>query len=303
MKVLVTGCYGFVGHHICCHLTKEGHKVVGTDRLGEKAVSEKAERVIRTPARMEYEDGNLVDTGFQRNLFHKHKPDMVVHCAAQWAIAHNRETMERFAQNNIVALLRLLETCREEHLKRFIFISSITARHDSKPSSLYGASKKFGEDACFVYSGLGLETVSLRLGAVYGPYMRRDSGLGRLFEAFSKGLPMKMGSGFRRKHEMVYIGDVCESVNRFLSSPLPVARNPTFLIAADDFTADYGDVVSLLGSALNLTPRYPGEFQKTVRNRKPDLSELKRIIDFVPSIGLSRGIELTLPWLRKEYNV
>jgi len=43
MKVLVTGAHGFIGYHVCKQLVKEGHEVLGVDRL-RNALSDKSER-------------------------------------------------------------------------------------------------------------------------------------------------------------------------------------------------------------------------------------------------------------------
>ena len=35
MNILITGCSGFIGFHLCEHLLKKGHKIFGVDNLNK----------------------------------------------------------------------------------------------------------------------------------------------------------------------------------------------------------------------------------------------------------------------------
>ena len=106
--------------------------------------------------------------------------DVVVHLAANTGVAPSVENPREDMENNILGTLNMLEAARRHKVKRFIFASSgapigeceppIHEEMAPHPVSPYGASKLAGEGYCSAYyRSIGLETVVLRFGNVYGP--------------------------------------------------------------------------------------------------------------------------------------
>jgi nucleoside-diphosphate-sugar epimerase len=100
--------------------------------------------------------------------------EVVVHLAATRKEA---PFVEDLVPNNIVGLYNTLEAAREAGVRRVVFASSaqtvaaypkgdtITIDHPPHPSSLYGATKVFGETlGRFYHDRYGLEFVALRIG-------------------------------------------------------------------------------------------------------------------------------------------
>ena len=166
MNVLVTGCHGFVGHNVCKALLAAGHTVIGTDRLNG-AISDKSARVKAiADAGLEYVEASLADPAQVEEVFGRARFDCVVHLAAQFPVKHTRQSVDQYIASNVTAFANVLEACRDRSVGRVVYSSSITAKHGARPSSMYAATKQFGELMGHVYARMGLEFVALRLGAV-----------------------------------------------------------------------------------------------------------------------------------------
>jgi UDP-glucose 4-epimerase len=145
VNVLVTGCAGFLGSHVCEALLVDGHAVHGVDDLSTGSAT-------WVPDAMMFNREPVLTFAGWFDL----RYDVVIHCAARADIRHNAEPKERelIWRSNVESTHRLVEsTVKRAH---FIFLSSGSVYGDSEghhftrhspthPDSLYAASKLAGE--------------------------------------------------------------------------------------------------------------------------------------------------------------
>ena len=296
MRVLVTGCHGFLGHHVARRLLALGHEVFGIDRI-RGAMSPKRERVEEIEGRgLRFVEADLCEFERVREIVRAYRFDAIAHMAAQFAIGHRTEYIERYIGGNVRAFLNVMEAALLAGVPRVVYASSIESSPAGKPSSLYGATKGFNEHAAHVYSLRGVVTIGLRYGIVYGPLMRMDTATRRVIRCLAERREMKMASGFHSRKPYVYIDDAAEFTARCLSAPMP---NPhvVMLLAADDFTANLGDVIDLAAPVLGVAPRYPFGFAPSPRQVKPDLAALALAVGELPKINLESGVPLLARWI------
>lgn len=287
MRVLVTGCHGFVGHYVCEEAVRAGHHVVGTERL-HRPRSNKSERMARAQD-IDVAAGDISDAKFLKDLFDAFEFDAVVHCAAQFPIKHTTDSMESYLSSNLAGFLRLIERARVSRVMRFVYTSSLVAATGGRPSNLYGATKRFNEEAAHVFACHGMETIGVRLAQVYGPMMRRDAGIWKLGQALKDGLQINHRTGFGRKREQVHVRDAAKTIVSSLTVDLP-ERNPVVLACADDFKADYGDIVKELARAMCVAPSYPDGYKLSPRVARNDVRPLEALGLYVPRTSLEEGM-------------
>lgn len=298
MKVLVTGCYGFIGSHTVRRLLAAGHEVVGVDRLvGARSPKDARVRALNK-AGLVYVESDISDPCRAQLIVNMHRPDAIVHLAGQFSIRHGADAAEAYVNSNVRSFVNVCEAARINGVKRVIYSSTIAARTE-RPTSLYGATMRARELMASAYAHLGLEMVGLRYAAVYGPMMRQDAGIYRVAMALRKGIACGMLTGFKSKHEQVDIKDAAEVTARFADAALP-SNYGIYLVAADDFLADFGDVVLHLADRLGVEPRYPEGFVLTPRHKHADLGNLGDVIGYVPRIRLERGMQRLAEWLVKQ---
>ncbi|MFL5796352.1 MAG: NAD-dependent epimerase/dehydratase family protein [Actinomycetota bacterium] len=179
---LVTGGAGFIGSHLSDRLLAEGHRVVAVDDLSSGRIANLGE------ARGYGKDFTFynmdVRTEGLRTLFERHRPEVVMHLAAQAGVRPSMEDPEEDASINVLGLLNVLKCAVSTGVRKFVLASSggtiygeprrlpvkETATSGSHPLSPYGITKKVAEDYLRFYQRFrGLEYTALALGNVYGP--------------------------------------------------------------------------------------------------------------------------------------
>ena len=140
MKILVTGCAGFIGSHLVDKLLKENHQVVGIDHL-----SDNYSPMIKLNAiRHNFDHPNftfLVKNTKQKEkmeiLFNKYKFDVVIHLAAYAGVRASIDQVLEFRDTNINSTVNLLELSKKYNIKNFIYASSssVYANNEKVPFS------------------------------------------------------------------------------------------------------------------------------------------------------------------------
>ncbi|MBD3639519.1 MAG: NAD-dependent epimerase/dehydratase family protein, partial [Marinobacter sp.] len=193
MKILVTGTAGFIGSHLAHRLLDRGDEVIGVDNVNDyydvNLKEARLERLTCKPGFTEIRK-DVADRGAMEALFREHKPERVVHLAAQAGVRYSIENPHAYVDANLVGFMNILEGCRHNDVKHLVYASSSSVYganetmpfsvHDNvdHPLSLYAASKKANELMAHTYSHLyNLPTTGLRFFTVYGPWGRPDMAL------------------------------------------------------------------------------------------------------------------------------
>lgn len=256
MRILVTGCYGFIGSRTCQVLASQGHEVLGVDRIRD-ARSYKADRVAETGI-ANFTEADLANDAHVRVLVARLKPEVIVHLAGQYSIPHGADSTRRYVDSNILSHLNILEAAEANKVRRVVYASSTAVSDNRKPSGLYGATLGFREEAAHVYSRRGVETIGLRYGAVYGPMMRRDTDIYRAVSEMLTGKKIRACKAFREAKPFVEVGIAALATAAAATiNPLPVA-----VAHVVDFDCEHlmSHVLDAVGEHLGVAVRYPQSF-------------------------------------------
>lgn len=297
VRIIVTGCHGFIGHHVCLALLRSGHDILATDRI-TGAVSPKAARVkaLAAAGRVHVEDLDLTNAGMVDELIAGFAPEAVIHLAGQFPIRHCREAVQSYVASNVTAWLNVAESCRLHKVARMVYASSITSKDNGKHSSMYGVTKRFAENSAYVYGTMGLSMIGLRYAAVYGPEIRRDSATWRVACDLIAGRTLRI-EALGKLTPLIDIADAVEVTMRFATRPR-APGSEVHVVAADDTYATMGDVAMMLSGHLGVTPRWPAGFVLDARHGRPSVASLSSAIDFVPRITLEEGMKRFAKWVR-----
>jgi UDP-glucose 4-epimerase len=159
MKVLVTGGLGFIGSHTVVELQNVGFEPVIIDNLSNSSI-EVLERITNiTGKKPLFEQMDLRDKTSVQNFFKKHSDvSGVIHFAASKAVGESVENPLLYYENNINALVYILQELQQKEEAHFIFSSSCTVYGQAEKMPItedasvqpamspYGNTKQIGEE-------------------------------------------------------------------------------------------------------------------------------------------------------------
>jgi len=157
-KILVTGGLGFIGSHTVVELQNEGFEVVIIDDLSNSKIEVLDGITSITGIKPEFVQLDLKEKSKVVEFFKNHNIKGVIHFAASKAVGESVEQPLKYYENNIAALVYLLQEMTKNEVSNFIFSSSCTVygQADTLPitekapiklaESPYGNTKQIGEE-------------------------------------------------------------------------------------------------------------------------------------------------------------
>jgi nucleoside-diphosphate-sugar epimerase len=324
MKVLVTGGTGFTGSHLTRRLLQKGHHVVVLDNQPGIFYDE----LKKMGADIHL--GSVADQALVDRLV---KGCEVIHHVAA-AFRKVNLPKKVYWDVNVEGTRYLLESSLKHNVRKFINCSTCGVHGDVKtppadenapiaPADYYQYTKYEGEKVVQQYLGKGLQIVTLRPAAIYGPgdperfYM--------LFKRINKGYFLMFGSGNSHYHPL-YIDNL---VDAFEAAEASNKGNGEAYLIADENSYPLNDLVKAiaesLGKKLNLVhlpfwplwtvalgceilykplPKEPPLFRRRVdwfrQNRSFNISKAKTEIAYQPRVGLKEGLAETAKWYKEK---
>tara|TARA_B100000519_G_scaffold18677_1_gene13624 strand:+ start:6146 stop:7120 length:975 start_codon:yes stop_codon:yes gene_type:complete len=167
MRLLITGGAGYIGSHIVLAALDRGYKVTVFDDLstGLKRNINKFAKFVK---------GSTCHKTDLFNLFKNNRYDGVIHLAASKAAGDSMLRPSKYAENNIIGGINLINACFENNISVFVFSSSASVygkpkytpldeNHSLNPDNYYGYSKLVIENNLKWFSKLkGINYAALR---------------------------------------------------------------------------------------------------------------------------------------------
>ncbi len=302
---MVTGGAGFLGSHLADLLLERGHRVVVLDNLVTGNVDNLAHHAGNRQFRFIYQD-------VTEYLFLEGPVDYVWHFASPASPVDYLELPIQTLKVGSLGTHKALGLAKHKGA-RFLLASTSEVYGDPAvhpqpedywghvnpigPRGCYDEAKRFAEALAMAYhKEHGLETRIVRIFNTYGPRMRlRD---GRVVPSFIsqalKNRPLTVFGDGRQTRSFCYYSDLIEGIYRLMlsQSHLPVnIGNPTEKTMLELARA----VITATGSRSRVVFRpLP---QDDPKQRRPDITRARRLLDWEPRIPLEEGLRQTIAWL------
>jgi len=197
-KILVVGGSGFIGSHVADKLTSENHDVIIYDIKDSPYISKNQEMVT----------GGILDLDKIKSIINN-GIDYVYNFASIADIKEANKNNDSVIDVNIKGHLKLMEACFENHVKRYIYSSSLYVY--SQYGSMYKASKQSAELYIEAFNEINeLDFTIVRCGTVYGPRAQDWNGFYKLIKKIIQDKQLVYEGSEDEVRSFIHVEDVAE---------------------------------------------------------------------------------------------
>lgn len=165
--VLVTGAAGSIGSELCRQIRSYGPRQLICLDQNESGMFYLQMELTETKEddTIQFCVADIRDSQRMRIVFRQFRPDIVFHAAAYKHVPIMEKNVAEALNNNVFALLSLLDISEENACQAFVLISSDKAVN---PRNVMGATKRLGEMILGCRNSNSMRCVSVRFGNVLG---------------------------------------------------------------------------------------------------------------------------------------
>ncbi|WP_428390184.1 dTDP-glucose 4,6-dehydratase [Lichenicoccus sp.] len=326
MRILLTGGCGFIGSAVVRHLIRAtDHSVVNIDKL-TYAASKDALEEAHTHPRHTLVTADITDLATMQQVFATHRPDAVMHLAAESHVDRSIDGPAVFIQTNVVGTFSLLEAARAYWTSlapkakaafRFHHISTdevfgalapndppFTETTPYDPRSPYSASKAASDHLVRAWHHTyGLPAFVTNTTNNYGPWHFPEKLIPLVTINAIEGRELPVYGDGSNQRDWLFVEDHAEALVRAVEHGQP---GETYAIGARQPRSNLQVVQAICGVLDELHPDPAGPRTRLIRyvTDRPghdfryeiDASHAMRALDWQPAHDFDRGIRRTVGW-------
>jgi len=308
MKILITGVAGFLGSHLAEKLIKDGHDVIGIDNF-----------YTGSKININYlsKNHNFIFEKLDITNKFNYKVDLIVNMACPASPTNYQQNPVETIRTNVLGIINCLDLASELDVPLFqTSTSEIYGDPQISPQvesywgnvnpigirSCYDEGKRVAETLMFDYHRqFGTKIKIARIFNTYGP--RMDLQDGRVVSNFIvqaiKNEPITVFGNGTQTRSFCYVTDLINAIVLFLFSDKKVT-GPINLGNPVEIT-----MLELAEKIIKLTDSKSQIInidlpQDDPKQRKPDISLAKQLLNWSPEVSLSEGLSLTVSDFRNR---
>jgi dTDP-glucose 4,6-dehydratase len=308
--VLVTGGAGFIGSNFVRLLLRESdHQVVNLDALTYAGNLENLIDV-HDEVRYTFAKGDITDRDGMQALFSSHRPEIVVHFAAESHVDRSVMDAGSFVRTNAMGTQVLLDMARSHDVQRFVHVSTdevygslgptglFTEGTPLQPNSPYAASKAASD--FLVQAAIhthGMDAVITRCSNNYGPYQFPEKLIPLMIANAleDKRLPV-YGDG-KNVRDWIYVADHCEGIKLVMEKGVTGEVYNLGGNAERENIAVIRALLQILGKGEDLI-QFVTDRPGHDRRYAMDIGKIEGALGWRPRYGFEDAMEETVRWYR-----
>ncbi len=323
---LVTGGAGFIGSHfVRIAIGEDLARIVNLDKLAYSGHRENLTEVEDSEGHR-FVHGDIAESGLLTQLFAKHRPDAVIHFAAQASVDRSLSDPHTTLTTNVLGTQTLLQAALEywrtlrlpeQKAFRFLQISTdevygslddpyakpVDEQHAYAPNSPYAASKAAADYIVRAYHrSFGLPTVVTHAANTYGPYQHPDKLIPVVITNARARKPIPIYGDGKHMRDWLHVDDHCRALLALLDRSRP---GESYNIGAACEKTNLQIVGSICRILDDLFPSPTPHIRLVThvldrpghdRRYAVDSTKLRNYVGWSPRIEFDRGLETTVRW-------
>ena len=323
MKILVTGCAGFIGFHLTKALLKKKIDVYGLDNLNnyyDLTLKKSRLNILKKNNQFKFKKLDIKNFTKLLNFLRKIKPNIIINLAAQAGVRYSFKNPQTYIDSNIKGFINVLEVAKNIDCKNLIYASSSSVYGDNKnipfrenqltdtPKQIYSISKKTNEYIAKIYSKFyNINCIGLRFFTVYGPYGRPDMALFKFVKNIYLNKPIDLYNYGNHKRDFTYIDDTIKAIMLIIDK---MKLNKFYGInkiynvskGKGEKLIDFLKIIEKkIGKKANIN--YLSMQNGDMKNTHGSISKIKKDYNFNPKTTIDNGIEKFVNWYKKFYEI
>lgn len=305
-RVLITGAAGFLGSHLCDRFIKEDYHVIGMDNLITGSL-DNIEHLFKL------ENFEFYNHDVSKYVHIPGKLDYILHFASPASPIDYLKIPIQTLKVGSLGTHNLLGLARSKKARILIASTSevygdpnVNPQHEEYwgnvnpvgPRGVYDEAKRFQEAITMAYHTFhGIETRIVRIFNTYGPRMRLNDG--RVLPAFIgqalRGEDLTVFGDGSQTRSFCYVDDLIEGIYKLLHSTY---TQPINIGNPDEITIKHfcEEIIKLTDSNQRIV--YRSLPQDDPKQRRPDITKAKEILNWEPRIDRKEGLELTYKYFK-----
>jgi len=312
MKILITGCCGFIGGHLCEQLlqTQNDIMIMGIDNMNDyynNQIKYKTLEILLKFKNFEFEKNDILNS----KLIYNWKPDKVIHLAAMAGVRYSLQNPQLYIDTNIKGFVNILEQIKQLNYNcRLIYASSSSvyglnskipfSESDDidKTNSIYATTKKCKENFAQLYSQIyNLETIGLRFFTVYGPRGRPDMAPYKFLYNILNNIPIEKYGDGSSSRDYTYIDDIVQGIIATINVNLP--KNYEIFNLGNSYPISLNKFIKTCENVSNKKAIIIQKNQQLgdVPDTFADISKAKNLLKYSPKTSIEVGLKNTYEYL------
>lgn len=313
--ILVTGCAGFIGSHVCELLLSKGFGVIGIDNFDPYYAREIKEKNLSQFINHKNFSFYELDITIGLGSINELGIEAVVHLAAKAGVRPSIQNPESYILANITGTQKVHEFMLENSIRKLIFASSSSVYGNNKkvpfneddnvdnPISPYAFTKKAGELMNHTFYHLhNVDVINLRLFTVYGPRQRPDLAINKFVKKICNGEELVLFGNGDTARDYTYIDDTVAGIYSALAYCI---KNSNIYLTVNlgnsspiQLTNLVENLYDILDRKSNLVfePMQSGDVDITFA----DISKAKSLFNYQPDIDIKTGLEKYIDWYKNQ---
>ncbi len=311
VTILVTGCAGFIGSHVCALLLNKGFSVIGIDNFdpfySRSAKELNQAKFISHPAFSFYE----MDITNGLNAIEATNINAVIHLAAKAGVRPSIDDPAGYLNVNIVGTQKVHEFMQARSIHKLVFASSSSVYGNSakmpfgeddlvdNPISPYAFTKKACELMNYTFHHLyNIDIINLRFFTVYGPGQRPDLAIHKFVERISNGQPLVLFGNGETARDYTYIDDTVSGIFSALEYCLANTGVYTTVNLGNNKPVTLTELVDVIYTAMGKEKNVVFELMQAgdVNITFADINKAGRLLNYKPQTELAAGIQNFISW-------
>ena len=332
---MVTGSAGFLGFHTSQIFLLNKWKVIGLDAITDYYdVNLKKDRhkILEKNHNFKSYEGFLQDQKLIEKIFLKHKPNVIIHLAAQAGVRYSIENPISYVESNLVGTFHILEIARKYKPEHMLIASTSSVYgsnkemplHENQKSdsqmSFYAATKKSNEVMAHSYSHLyDIPITIFRFFTVYGPWGRPDMALFKFTRNILSNKRIDLYNNGDMIRDFTYVCDLVNAIYLLKDKIPQLPKNRDKEITNDSISDIAPFRVINIGNSkpinlidfieelekvlgINAKKNYLGMQDGDIHKTHSDISLLEHLIGSQPKTSVNEGIKRFVEWYKSYYS-